>query len=444
MTTGAAQGSARAALLPWRSVITDAVTQRRIEQALANNRDLRMAVLRVEEARAAHGVRQAEQWPLVALGAEGARSRLPANMSLTGHPMQSNLFVAGVGFSSWELDLWGRVRGLKDVALQDFLSTDAARRGITLSLIAQVADASFALQELDERIALALRTEASRAESLRIFRRRVEEGATSRLELTQVDLLWQQARALVAQLQQTRAAQAHALAVLVGDPASVSVPDPGTGVNPGAVVDVPAGLPSDLLTDRPDVMAAEHALKAANAQIGVARAAYFPRISLTAAGGMASGELGGLFQDGHQAWTVAPSVVLPVLDAGRRSAAVDLARAREQEAVARYEKTVQNAFREVSDALSARHWLTEQAATLDAMHAAQAERARLAHLRYDAGSARYLEVLDAERDLLTLEQQRVQVRRALLSARLGLYVALGGGSLSDPRSPAQAPSQNPN
>lgn len=421
--------SARAAVLPWRQVITDEATRRRIDLALKNSRDLRLAVLRVSEAQAAYGVRKAEEWPLVAAGAQAARTRVPSALSPTGQALQDNFFRAGMGFSDWELDLWGRVRGLKTAALQEFLASDAARRGITLSLIAQVADASFALQELDERIALARRAEVTRAESLRIFRRRVEEGATSRLELTQVELLWQQARTLVTQLELARANQLHALALLMGDPGTSSITESPGILNMGAIADVPAGLPSDLLTDRPDVMAAEHAIKAANAQVGVARAAYFPRIALTAVGGVASGDLSGLFQESHRGWALAPNITLPLLDAGRRSAAVDVARVREQEAVARYEKTVQNAFREVSDALSARHWLAEQAEAMDAMHAAQAERARLAHLRYDAGSARYLEVLDAERDLLTLEQQQKQVRRALLSARLGLYVALGGGVL---------------
>jgi len=219
----------------------------------------------------------------------------------------------------------------------------------------------------------------------------------------------------------------------------VDTADDGAFNRAEALRDVQPGLPSDLLIERPDIAAAEHVLKAADADIGVARAAYFPRIALTSSWVTASAELGGLFAAGSQAWTFAPSVSLPIFDAGRRRSQLDLAQVRQQQAVARYERSIQNAFREVSDALSARQWLGEQLLMLDAMHATQAERARLAKLRYDAGAARYLEVLDAERDLLTVEQQRVQLRRALLSARLGLYVALGGGSMAAPAEAASTP-----
>ena len=242
-----------------------------------------------------------------------------------------------------------------------------------------------------------------------------------------METLWQQATALGADLEQSRAAQAHALALLAGGP--LALPPAGARLDDAAVMrDLPAGLPSDLLASRPDIVAAEHRLKAANANIGAARAAFFPSITLTGAYGTASAELDGLFDSGSRAWSFAPKLSLPIFDAGRRSAALDLAETRRDQAVAGYEKAIQSAFRDVSDALSARHWLAEQVEVLRATVAAQGERARLAQLRYDHGASPYLEVLDAQRDLLAAQQKLVQTRRALLSSRVGLYAALGGGT----------------
>ena len=333
----------------------------------------------------------------------------------------------GLGLASWELDFWGRVRSLKDAALQNYLATDAAAQAATLSLITQVADSYLTLRELDERLELTRETIASRAESLRIFRRRFDVGAISKLDLTQVETLWQQARALGADLERIRAEQAHALALLVGAP--LTLPVQKQPLDDAAVMrELPAGLPSDLLANRPDIVAAEHQLQAANANIGAARAAFLPSITLTGAFGTASAELDGLFSGASRAWNFAPSISLPIFDAGRRQSALDLAEARRDQAVAGYEKTIQAAFRDVSDALSARHWLAEQVEVLRATVAAQTERARLAQLRYDHGASPYLEVLDAQRDLLAAQQTLVQTRRALLSSRVGLYAALGGGT----------------
>ena len=418
----------RAAELGWQAFFTDPALRRVLAQAQAHNHDLRLAVLRVQEARAALGIQRADRLPTVAASAEATRARVPHDLNLTGHSLLGNQFQAGVGFSTWEIDLWGRVASLNEAALQSYLATDAARRGVELSVLAQTAQAWLALRESDERLALARRTAANREQSLRIFRRREALGATSRLELTQVELLWQQAQALVSQLALTRATQAHALALLTGE----QVPEPLVAESvddlaPVAVVQ--AGLPSELLLNRPDIVAAEHALRAAHANIGAARAAFFPRIALTASYGSASAELDGLFQVGSAAWTFVPSIGLPLFDGGRREAALDLATVRREQAVVRYEQAVEGAFRDVADALAARHWLAEQVRTLDAMKTVQAERARLAKLRYDSGATRYLEVLDAERDLMSVEQQWVQARRAQWSAQVALYAALGGGAL---------------
>lgn len=413
--------------IAWRDYFVDAHLQGLIAQALAHNSDLRLAVLRVDEARAAYGVTRADRTPTVAAGLDGSRARVPAGLSGVGRSVAANQFQLGIGMSSWEIDFWGRVRNLESAALATYLASDEARRAATLALIAQTADAYLSLRELDERLLLARRTLATRQESLRIFRRRVELGATSKLELTQVEVLAQQATALVSQLELARATQAHALALLVGSPVELA---PAAERLDQFALSQPlaAGLPSQLLAQRPDIMAAEHNLRAASANIGAARAAFFPRIALTASLGVASTELDGLFRSGSHAWSFAPQISLPIFDRGRRQASLDLAEVRREQAVVRYEQTIEAAFRDVSDALSAQRWVTAQVQTQRDTLALQAERARLAKLRYDSGAARYLEVLDAERDLLAAEQQLVQTRRAQLGAQVALYAALGGGS----------------
>ena len=421
------RAGAQAPDIAWQAYFADARLQAMIAQALASNRDIRIAALRVEEARAAYGIQRAEQFPTVALGAEGSRTRVPGDLSLTGRPMTSAQYQAGLNVSAWELDFWGRVRSLKDSALQTLLASDEARRAVGVALVAQVANGYLGLRELDERVELARATVDSRAESLRIFTRRFEVGSISKLDLTQVETLLSQALSLSAQLEQARAVQAHALAQLVGGPVDLA-PDTRRFDDASVLQPLHAGLPSALLVQRPDLVAAEHQLRAAQANIGAARAAFFPTISLTAAYGTASAELSGLFDSGSGAWNFAPRLVLPIFDAGRIRANMDLAEVRRDVAVANYEKSVQGAFREVADALSNRRWLALQVDIGKTTLAAQSERARLAKLRYDNGAAPYLEVLDAQRDLLTVEQQLVQTRRALLSSQVSLYAALGGGA----------------
>jgi multidrug efflux system outer membrane protein len=422
----AADRMTAASAMAWHAYFLDPNLQALIQQALANNRDLRTAMLRVEEARAIYGIQRADQLPSIAATANGSRARIPGDINTSGQSLVSSQYQAGAGLAAWELDFWGRVRNLKDAALENYLATDEARRAVTLSLIGQVADSYLGLRELDRRIALARQTIATREESLRIFKRRFEVGAIAKMDLVQVEVLLQQAQTLAAQLEQGRAAQAHALTLLAGSTLP-SLPEQTDFSDDAIAREVRVGLPSDLLLQRPDILAAEHQLRAAQANIGAARAAFFPRITLTGSLGTASAELDGLFDSGSRAWSFLPSLSLPVFDAGRNRASLDLAQVRSSLAVTNYEKTVQAAFRDVSDALSARHWLAEQVRIAQATLAAQTERARLSQLRYDNGSAPYFEVLDAQRDLLTAEQQLVQTRRALLSSRVSLYAALGGG-----------------
>ena len=441
-------GSSLAAELDWRGYFTDPALQRLIERALAHNRDLRTAVLRVQEARAGYGVQRGARLPTVGIDADATRTRTPPDLSLTGRAMTISQFRAGVGISSWEIDFWGRIASLNEAALQNFLATDAARRATAIALMAQLADAWLGLRELDERLRLARDSEASQRESLRIFTRRFEVGSASRLELAQVQTLQTQAESLVVQLQQQREAQRLTLGVLLGEPggaAAAGMKEAGTmdaGMTDAGTTDAgttapldvgmlapPApGLPSDLLQGRPDVVAAEHQLRAANASIGAARAAFFPRIGLTAFGGMASTELDGLFQGANRSWSFVPGLSLPIFDAGRNRASLDLAEVRKEIAVVRYEQAVENAFRDVADALSAQHWLLQQVDVQQRALVAQRERARLSRLSYDNGASSFLDVLDAERYLIAAEQQMVQTRRALLSSRVALFSALGGGS----------------
>lgn len=416
-----------APLLAWNDYFTDPLLQRLIQTALENNRGLRTALLRVEEARATFQIQRSTLLPEVGLGGQAARARVPGDLNISGRPVTSGEYRAEVGISSWELDLWGRVRSLNDAALQQWLATEAGCRAARTALIAQVADGYLGVRELQERVLLARRTVESRQESFRIFSRRFEVGSASKLEVTQVQVLLTQAQTLLAQLEQAKAAQSHALGLLVGaDPGLLPVAAPFDETT--VLAELAPGLPSDLLTARPDILAAEHRLAAANANIGAARAAFFPRIALTASFGTASAELDGLFSSGSRAWTFAPVVSLPIFDGGRRQASLDVSEVRRDIAVAEYEKSIQTAFREVSDALSARRWLTEQRDLQRTALGAANERARLAKLRYDNGSAAYLEVLDAQRDLLAAEQQLVQARRQLLSSQVSLYTALGGGT----------------
>lgn len=424
---GAPSDGPIASEIAWRDYFADPQLKTLIAQALENNRNLKTAVLRVEEARAAYGIQRADQFPTIAAGIDGSRARTPADLSPTGRALTAGQYQIGVGVAAWELDFWGRVRNLKEAALESYLATDAARRAVTVSLIAMVADSYLVLRELDERIGLARQAVASHEESLRIFTRRFEVGAIAKMDVVQVETLLQQARTLAAQLEQARAAQAHALTLLLGSPLP-SLPQAGRLDEAAVMPTLRVGLLSEILLQRPDIVAAEHQLRAAGANIGAARAAFFPRITLTGSFGTASSELSGLFDSGSQAWRFLPSLTLPIFDAGRNRAALDLAEMRRDLAVVNYEKIVQVAFREVSDALSARRWLSEQVHLAEATLSAQAERARLVKLRYDNGSAPYFEVLDAQRNLLTAEQQWVQTRRAWLSSRVSLYAALGGGS----------------
>lgn len=420
---------ARAGDLSWNDFFTDPVLVRLIGLALDENRDLRLALLRVEEARAGFRIRGSELWPGIDLGGQGARSRLPADLSPLGRSMIGGEYRVDLGLTSWELDLWGRVRSLKDAAFETWLATRAASQAVRTILVAEVANLYLYLRELSLRIEITRQTVASRERSCRIFERRYAVGATSKLDLTQVQTLLTQAQVLLAQLELQQAARINALRQMAGDGA-VALVQEHSMARTMALPRLAPGLPAEVLINRPDIMVAEHYLRAANANIGAARAAFLPRIALTSSVGTASVELDGLFAADSGAWTFVPTLSLPVFDYGRRRANLELSEIRRDLAVVEYERAIQSAFREVADALASFHWLRAQLGAQIRGRDAQAERARLAQLRYDHGSAAYLEVLDAQRDLLAAEQQVLGTERALLSSQVALYSALGGGANS--------------
>ena len=419
--------------LGWREFFTDVRLQELIDLALDNNRDQRIALERVNEARGLYGIRRADQFPNIDAGITGGRSRVPSDLSPTGRTETSGHYEAALNLSVWELDFWGRVRSLTAAALESYLATEEAQRAVTISLIGQVANTYLIEVELDELIAIAAHTLATREHAYHIMLRRYEVGSASKLDAVQAETLLNQARSDLTVLQRRRDLNRNALTLLVGTSHGNFETQPLSRIEPGFTREISVGLPSDLLLERPDILAAEHRLKAANANIGAARAAFFPSIVLTGSVGTASAELDGLFGAGSSVWRFTPSLTLPIFQGGRNVANLDVAEARRNLAVADYERTIQRAFREVADGLAERRWFTEQVFDQQASLAAQTERARLAELRYQNGAATYLEVLDAERDRFTAEQALVQVRRALLSSSVNLYAALGGGTAHKPQ-----------
>lgn len=414
----------------WKSYFGDEQLRELISSALSNNRELLLAVSRVEEVRALYGIQHSNLLPSFSGNASATRLRLPTDV-LPIQPGTANSFLLNqyqlsFALSSWELDFWGRLRSLDTAALETYLATDEARHAVRASLIAQVANSYLVECELSERIGLARSTLQTRQDSLRIAKRRFEVGSAARLDAIQAEILLNQARTELAVLQRMREQNHNGLELLVGGsiPARYRLL---SRIEAGFVRSIDAGLPSDLLVQRPDLRAAERHLKAANANIGAARAAFFPRIVLTGSLGLASRELDGLFSGSGSAWNFMPSISVPIFDGGRNQANLDLAYARRNSAVVEYERRVQNAFREVADVLAERYWLSEQIQAQKAALIAQRERSRLASLRYQHGTTNYLEVLDAERSLFAVEQALVITRRAYLASGVMLYAALGGG-----------------
>jgi multidrug efflux system outer membrane protein len=425
--TNASGGNPVAAQAPasiaWQQFFTDPRLKQLIELSLANNRDLRIAIANIEQARAAYQIQRSQQFP--ALGAAYNGNRVSSRDS-AGNDTLNSSYQAGLTVSAFELDLFGRLRNLSEAAQAQFLATEEARKSAQISLVASVANAYLLALADDEQLALTRETLKTREESLRLTRLRFENGVVSKLDLDTAQSLVDNARFVLQQQLRQRAQDDNLLTLLVGQPLPASLPGGSTlaGTN---LPDLPAGLPSDLLATRPDVRAAEQQLIAANANIGAARAAYFPRIALTAQGGSASTELSGLFKSGSFGWTFAQQATMPIFDFGRTRAGVEGARAGRDVAVAQYERSIQTAFREVSDALAGQATFSEQFRAAQSAAASEADRFSLADKRYRSGTSSYLDLLDAQRSLFTAQLAAVQANLARLQNQVTLYRVLGGG-----------------
>jgi len=428
------------AALPWQDFFSDPRLVGLIETALANNRDLRITAQNIEQARAQFGVQRAALFPAVGLAASGSRSSpnsAQAYSATAGSVAQS--FSVNLGVTAWELDFFGRLRSLRDQALAQYLATEESHKAAQISLVAAVANGWLTLIADEELLAITRQTLATREDTLKLTKLRFDNGVSSELDYQLANSLAESARATYAQQQRLRRQDENALALLLGAPVPASAL---AGIDGGLAAvkpmpDVPAGLPSDLLAERPDIRAAEQQLIAANANIGAARAAFFPRVALTTSIGTQSSEFSSLFHAGTKAWAFAPGITLPIFDAGRNQANLDSARAGREIAVAQYEKSIQSAFREVADALAGRETLTEQARALRATAEAETVRYRLSDLRYRNGVASSLDLLDAQRSLFAARQAAVQAQLLELQNRVTLYKTLGGGWTG--REQAQAP-----
>lgn len=430
-------GTPAAGDLSWRQLLPDARLQRVIEVALENNRDLRIAALNVERARGIYGIQRGELYPALGSQAEANRVRRSEDLLQPGQPRTITQYSADLGVAAWEIDLFGRIRSLAEQAREEFFATAEARRGVELALIAEVARVYFTLAADRESLALARSTLETQQSVLGLVQRRFEVGLATRLDVRRAEIPLETARLDVARYTQLEAQDKNALDLLAGRP----VPEDWLPPDLESVLpprEVAPGVPSEVLLQRPDVLAAEHRLKAAYASIGAARAALFPRISLTALLGTASDELSRLFASGTGTWLFRPQAALPIFDT-RLWAALRVSRTEREIALAQYEQAIQGAFREVADILAVRQTIAAQIDAQRALVAAAAETYRLARQRYERGIDSTLSVLDAQRTLFAAEQGLVALRQAERVSRLRLYAALGGAESGGPDPPASFP-----
>jgi len=411
-----------AARLAWQDYFADASLRRLIDIALLNNRDLRVAVLNIDLARAQLGIKRADQFPTLNAALTGSRTP-------SGTGGITSAYSGGLLVTAYELDFFGRVSSLKEQALAQYLATAEGSQTAQISLIATVAQTWLSVLADEELLTLSQQTLSTRIDSLKLVQLRLDNGAASELELRQAQSLMESARVTLAQQKRQRAVDENALVLLLGQalPAEALAQLSTARLTPLRLPELPAGLPSGLLIHRPDIRQAEQQLIAANANIGAARAAFFPRISLTAGVGSGSKELSGLFQDGTWGFTLAPQLLLPLLDAGRNQAGLDSAKTSRDIALAQYDKAIQTAFREVADALAGRDTLAEQLRAQQAQTEAETQRLRLTDLRFSNGAASLLDSLDAQRSLFGAQQALVQTRLAYLQNQVTLYKTLGGG-----------------
>ena len=421
-------GARPVAALDWRQVFVDRKLRDVIALALDNNRDLRVAMLNIEQARATYRIQRAEMLPSIDASANWAAQRGSVYTSGMGLPLVSRSISAEVGFSAWELDLFGRIRSLKNEALQTWLATEQAQRSTRMSLVAEVAGDWLAVDAYRQRLALARQTLDSQRETLRLTELKHEQGVASGVDLAQVQTSVESARADVASYSIALAQARNALELVVGTPVSDELLPDEKGGEAVALAPLPVHLSSDVLLQRPDVLYAEHRLEAANADIGAARAAFFPTVSLTASAGRSSDQLSNLFNAGTRTWSFVPSISIPIFHAGALKASLDVAKIEKQIEVANYEKAIQTAFSEVADALAARVNIGER---IDAQHALVAvtqRRYMLADMRWRSGVDSHLDALDAQRSLYGANQTLITLQLEEATNRVTLYKVLGGGA----------------
>ncbi len=416
-----------AADIPWRDFFVNENLRKVIALALSGNRDLRVAALNVERTQALYRIQRDELLPSVNAGAVYSKERVPGILSQSGKPATVELYNVNLGVSAWEIDLFGRIRNLSDAALEQYLATEQARASAQIALVAAVAGTYLTLAADRENLRLARSTLETQQATYEMIRRRAEVGASSDLDLRQAQTRLDAARVDIARYTAQVALDENALALLVGSPVPPELL-PEALDEAAELRDVTPGLPSEVLQRRPDILQAEAQLRAAHANIGAARAAFFPRITLTTSVGTTSDQLSGLFESGSGTWIFAPRIVMPIFDA-RTWAAYDVTKVDREIALARYEKAIQTGFREVADTLAQRATLGEQLEAQRSLVEASEVSYRLSDARFTRGIDSYLRVLDAQRSLYGAQQGLIAVRLARLINLVTLYKVLGGGIL---------------
>jgi multidrug efflux system outer membrane protein len=411
--------------LSWKEFFTDEKLRKIIEMALDNNRDLRLSALNVERARALYGVQRAELFPAVNALGEGGKERRSSDLITPGESRTVEQYSVGLGIAAWEIDFFGRIRSLKDQALEEYLATDEARRSARIALISEVARAYLTLAADRENLELSRSTLAAQEAAYDLIHRQYTVGVANELDLRQAQTQVEIARGDSARYTQLTAQDHNALTLLAGVPVpEFLLPGDLEGVTPPQ--EIFSGLGSEILLNRPDIVAEEHRLKGAYAFIGAARSAFFPRVSLTTSIGTASDELSGLFGSGSGTWSFVPQIAVPVFDA-RTWAAYRVSKAQQEIALAQYEKTIQAAFREVADALAVSGTIDQQVAAQQSLTNAVSDTYRLSNQRYEKGIDSYLGVLDAQRSLYAAQQGLISLRLTKLANQVRLYAVLGGG-----------------
>ncbi|MBL8267920.1 efflux transporter outer membrane subunit [Steroidobacter sp.] len=414
-----------AADLPWREFVVDENLEKVIELALTNNRDLRSALASIQSARAQYRIQRADLMPKI--NGDVSATRAKSFSSVSGTTSESEYYTASVGLSAFEIDLFGRVRSLSNAALESYFATSEAGRATRISLIAETASAYLTLAADNSQLELARRTVESAQRSMNVTRKRLEAGVSSRLDVRQAETIYQQARADLASTTALIAQDRNALELLTGSRVPDELLPKELPDDHHWLADVPAGLSSSVLLTRPDVLQAEHQLKSANANIGAARAAFFPTLSLTASTGLASTELSDLFNNGASVWSVGPSLTLPIFNGGANVANLSYAKAQRDLYVSQYELAIQTAFKEVADALAVRGTIQEQLDAQRALVEAAADSYQLAEARYSKGVDTFLNALDAQRTLYSAEKSLVSARLTASDNVVTLYRVLGGG-----------------